>query len=279
MTVAVLSGKGGTGKTFVAVNLAAAAGSAAYLDCDVEEPNGRLFLKPTHMAASPVTVCLPSFDGAACAGCRKCVDFCRFHALVFVGGKPVVFPEVCHACGGCALVCPTHAVTETRREVGTVEEGVSGNIRVVTGILHTGEVSAVPVIKAVLKQGITPDRLTVVDCPPGSGCSVMESVSRADLCLLVAEPTAFGFHNFKMVHELARLLHKPCAVVINKASGAYPPLEEYCAGTNTPIVLRLPYSRALAAGTAAGEIAVQRDALTAQRFEHLLAVLEKGAAG
>jgi MinD superfamily P-loop ATPase len=230
MTVAVLSGKGGTGKTFVSVNLAAASKDAAYLDCDVEEPNGRLFLKPEQVLSSPVTVPLPAFDGEKCTGCRKCVEFCHFNALVFVKNKPMVFPEVCHSCGGCALICPEHAVTETPRQVGIVEEGLSGGIRVVTGILNPGEVSAIPVIKAVLQKGMHAEGLTVVDCPPGSGCSVMESVSRADYCLLVAEPTAFGFHNFKMVHKLVRLLHKSCGVVINKASGEYLPLEAVLCG-------------------------------------------------
>lgn len=278
MTVAVLSGKGGTGKTFVSVNLAAASKDAAYLDCDVEEPNGRLFLKPKQVLSSPVTVPLPAFDGEKCTGCRKCVEFCRFNALVFVKNMPMVFPEVCHSCGGCALICPEHAVTETPRQVGIVEEGLSGGIRVVTGILNPGEVSAIPVIKAVLQKGMHAEGLTVVDCPPGSGCSVMESVSRADYCLLVAEPTAFGFHNFKMVHKLVRLLHKSCGVVINKASGEYLPLEQFCAETDTPILLRIPYSAELAAHTAAGEIAVWQDTSAAVTFRELLTGLEKEAA-
>ncbi len=278
MTVAVLSGKGGTGKTFVSVNLAAVAKNAVYLDCDVEEPNGRLFLKPEKVKALPVTVPLPTFDGEKCNGCRKCVEFCNFNALVFVRNKPMVFPEVCHSCGGCALVCPEHAVTETPREVGTVEEGLSGGVRVVTGILNPGEVSAVPAIKAVLQRGGKGCGLTVVDCPPGSGCSVMESVSRADYCLLVAEPTAFGFHNFKMVHKLVRLLHKPCGVVINKTDGEYPPLEQFCTETSTPVLLRIPYSAQLAERTAAGEVAVQQDESAAELFRSLLTRIRKEAA-
>jgi len=277
MTVAVLSGKGGTGKTFVSVNLSAAAKDAVYLDCDVEEPNGRLFLKPEQVTSSPVAVLLPAFDGKKCTGCRKCVEFCRFNALVFVKNKPMVFPEVCHFCGGCMRVCPEHAVMETLRAVGAVEEGVSGGVRVVTGILNTGEVSAVPVIKTVLKKSVRDGGLTVVDCPPGSGCSVMESVSRADYCLLVAEPTAFGFHNFKMVHRLVRLLHKPCGVVINKASGEYSPLEQFCVDINTPILLRIPYSAELAKRTAAGEVAVRRDAAMAEIFRGLLNEIRKEA--
>lgn len=278
MTVAVLSGKGGTGKTFVSVNLAASAPNARYLDCDVEEPNGRLFWKPERVHCSPITVPLPVFDGGKCSGCCKCVKFCHFNALVFVKGSPRVFSEVCHSCGGCMLVCPQHAVTEAPRRIGTVEEGVSGGVRVVTGVLNPGEVSAVPVIRAVLQRGLRPDGLTVVDCPPGSGCSVMECVSKADYSLIVAEPTAFGFHNFKMVHQLVGLLHKPCGVVINKAAELYPPLEQFCAQSGTPVLLRIPYSAALAADTAAGKLAARHDTAAAEIFRGLLGSLEREAA-
>lgn len=174
------------------------------------------------------------------------------------------------------LVCPTQAVTEVPRPVGTVEQGQSDGIRVVTGILNTGEVAAVPVIQAVLQRG--EDDLTVIDCPPGSGCAVMESVSAADYCLLVAEPTAFGFHNFKMVHKLVRLLNKRCGVVISKESAPYPPLEQFCAQTNTPILLRIPYSAALAARIAAGEVAVRQDEALAARFRGLLDKVREEAA-
>lgn len=275
MKVAVLSGKGGTGKTFVSVNLAATAEEAIYLDCDVDEPNGRLFLKPEQVTSSQVTVTIPSFESERCIGCRKCVEFCRFNALVFMRNKPMVFSEVCHSCGGCTLVCPADAVTEIPREVGTVEEGLSVGVRVITGILNTGEVSAVPVIKDVLHKAVHESGLTVVDCPPGSGCPVMESVSHADYCLLVTEPTAFGLHNFKMVHKLIYLLHKPCGVIINKADVEYPPLEQYCAETNTPILLHIPYSAELATRTAAGEIAVRHDEVIAELFCDLLDAIRK----
>ena len=154
MKIACLSGKGGAGKTLVAVNLAAAAGRATYLDCDVEEPNGRLFWKPQGIRTTVVHSLLPEFDAAACTGCKKCVEFCRFHALMYIREKPTVFPEVCHSCGGCQLVCPAGAVTETEKPVGRLEVGTRGDVRVVTGILNPGEASGIPVIRAVLKLSL-----------------------------------------------------------------------------------------------------------------------------
>ena len=267
MRLAVLSGKGGTGKTFVSVNLAVTAGGGTYIDCDVEEPNGRLFLKPAQVETEQVYTTVPAFDAEACTGCRKCVDLCRFHALVFLKNKPKVFDEVCHACGGCALVCPAHAVTETRRPIGAVELGRRGALRTVTGVLNPGESSGVPVIhQAISHSG---PGLTVIDCPPGSGCPVVESVSSADRCILVTEPTAFGFHNFRMVYELTALLGKPVGVVLNKADVPYEPLERFCAERQVPILARIPYSQRLASLGADGEIAVERDPATAALFRDL----------
>ena len=205
MKIACLSGKGGAGKTLVAVNLAATAGNCTYIDCDVEEPNGRLFLKPENIWMDSVDSLLPDFDAGRCTGCRQCVDFCRFHALMYIKEKPMVFSEVCHSCGGCMLVCPEDAITEKPKPIGMLEVGSHGKIKVVTGILNSGEATGVPIIREALKLA---EGMTIIDCPPGSACSVMESVMDADYCLLVAEPTAFGFHNFRMVHELVTLLKK-----------------------------------------------------------------------
>lgn len=268
MKVAVLSGKGGAGKTMTAVNLAAAAGQCTYLDCDVEEPNGRLFLHPEEIETRTVHTLLPEFDGGACTGCRKCVEFCRFHALIYIKEKPQVFSEVCHSCGGCALVCPAGAVREVPKPVGVTEIGSHGQVRVVTGVLNPGEASGVPVIREVLRQ--SGEGLTVIDCPPGSACSVMESVMDADLCLLVAEPTAFGFHNFQMVFRLAKLLGKPCGVVINKEETPYEPLETFCREEGLPILLRIPYRADFAALGAAGKILVEESEDARELFAGLL---------
>lgn len=278
MRIAVLSGKGGAGKTLVAVNLAVVAKEAVYVDCDVEEPNGRLFLKPEGVTTSEVRTMLPSFDASRCTGCRACVRFCRFNALFYIKDKPMVFPGICHSCGGCRMVCPAGAVTETPRPVGHVEEGRRGAVRVVTGVLNPGEASGVPVVKAARKAGeALHAALEILDCPPGSACTVVESVSDADLCLLVAEPTAFGFHNFKMVHELVSLLGKPCGVVINKQDTAYGPLERFCRDRSAPVLARIPYDPAIARLAADGEIVSEKSEKAAAVFRGLLGRIARAA--
>ena len=268
MKIACLSGKGGAGKTLVAVNLAWAAGKATYIDCDVEEPNGRLFWKPAQVETTTVSTLLPAFDPAKCTGCKKCVQFCRFHALMYIKEKPMVFSEVCHSCGGCQLVCPEGAVSEREKPIGVLEIGQSGDVQVVSGVLNPGESSGIPLIRQALRQG---GEVTILDCPPGSACSVMECVMDADRCLLVAEPTAFGFHNFQMVYQLVTLLKKPCAVVINKQDAPYEPLETFCQQNGLPILARIPYDPQLAALSARGDIAAQQDGRILALFQDLLA--------
>lgn len=267
MIIACLSGKGGTGKTYVAVNLAAAAGNCTYIDCDVEEPNGRLFWKPEGIQTTPVFTKLPCFDPAKCTGCKTCVNVCQFHALMYVQEKPVVFPEVCHSCGLCVMACPDKAISEEDKEVGVLEIGRHKDVTVVSGILNPGEATGVPVIRDALRHS---EKMTVLDCPPGTACSVMESVMDADYCVLVAEPTSFGFHNFKMVWELSVLLEKRSGVVINKQIAPYEPLEAFCAEHDLPVLDRIPYDATLAARLANDEIAVESSPSQMERFRTLL---------
>lgn len=254
MKIAVLSGKGGAGKTYVAVNLAAVAGKCTYIDCDVEEPNGRLFWEPEDIQCATVSTLLPAFDAAKCNGCKECVNACRFHALMYVREKPMVFSEVCHSCGLCRMVYPEQAITEAEKPIGVLEMGHHEAVTVVTGILNPGEASGIPVIRQALQQT---GNMTVLDCPPGSACSVMESIMDADYCELVAEPTAFGFHNFQMVYELASLLTKRCSVVINKQTEGYAPLEQFCRENRLSVLARIPYDPMLAERLAGNEIATE----------------------
>lgn len=243
MKIAVLSGKGGAGKTLVSVNLAAAAKKAAYIDCDVEEPNGHLFLKPEPLKTEIVYNKIPVVKENRCTGCRICVDFCKFNALAYIGGKLKIFEEICHSCGGCQLFCPEKALEEKDKEIGKIETGVSENVQVLTGIMNMGEASGIPIIHRLLEEGreMETGDLTVVDCPPGSACSVMESIEDADYCVLVAEPTLFGAHNLQMVHELVTLFKKPHGVVLNKCLEGENPSESYCREQGIPILEKIPF--------------------------------------
>ena len=256
--IAVLSGKGGVGKTFVAVNLAYAAKAAVYIDCDVEEPNGHLFFKPLNYYSEEVSVTVPAITYDLCSGCRTCVDFCQYNALAYAGDKVLVFDELCHYCGGCALVCPTAAISEHSRTIGKITRGSGNRVMVCSGALNIGEANGIPIIKRLKRFSGLWDT-TIIDCPPGSSCAVMESITDCDFCLLVTEPTAFGIHNMALVRELAEILEKPYAVLINKALPDEPLVRDYCAQHNIPVIGEIPYSTELADLNSRGEIAAMHN--------------------
>lgn len=276
MRLAVLSGKGGTGKTLVAVNLAAAAERAVYLDCDVEEPNGHLFFKPEAVREETVSIQIPVVNPGLCDGCRQCVDFCKFNALAYINGNLIVFGDICHSCGGCVLLCPQKALSERPKAIGRVQKGSAGNVEIHTGILNTGEVSGVPIIKKLLEDSQEAfAALTLIDCPPGSACAVMESIKDADYCLLVAEPTLLGVHNLEMVCELVRLFQKPFGVVLNKCLDGENPAEQFCRERNIPIVGRIPFDHALGALNSNAEIAAEEHKTYRALFLRLLEAVKK----
>lgn len=276
MKIAVLSGKGGTGKTFVSVNLACAADKSAYMDCDVEEPNGHLFLNPEKTERYNVSVMVPEIDKNKCIGCRKCVDFCKYNALALIKDKLLIFYEVCHSCGGCILFCPQKAVSEKDREIGSIEKGISENVSVYTGCLNTGEVSGVPIIKEMMK--IMPEEgWVIIDCPPGSACVVMESIRKSDFCVMVAEPTLFGVHNLSMVYELVKLFGKPLGVVLNKCLSGKNPAEQFCLDNDINILARIPYDDELGRQNSMGKIAVRENKRYRELFCRLMESIEKEA--
>lgn len=220
MKIAVASGKGGTGKTTVATNLAYIAAEngarVAYLDCDVEEPNGALFLQPEIAESQPVLVSIPEVDPALCTECGLCGEICQYSAIVPVKGKILVFPELCHGCGGCWRVCEAGAVNESHRATGRLELGKAGPVLFVHGLLDVGQVMSPPVIRAVKAAAPEAD-LSIIDAPPGTSCPVIESVRDADFVLLVTEPTPFGLNDLKLAVEMVRVLGLPFGVVINRA--------------------------------------------------------------
>lgn len=257
MNIAVLSGKGGTGKTFVSVNLASVIAESVYIDCDVEEPNGHLFFNPHSIVSKDVCVSIPRVNLEKCIGCRSCVDFCRFNAIAFIKNKPVKFKDVCHGCGGCKLVCKQGAIYEESYPVGKIKIGKHRNTTVVTGIMNTGEESGVPIIRALKKE--LGGRINIIDCPPGSACTVMESIEMADFCLIVAEPTVFGVHNFLMVYELVSILKKPFGVIINKDDNEENPMVKLCRERQLPVIMRIGYSADIASMNADGKIASENN--------------------
>ena len=273
MNIAVLSGKGGTGKTFVSCNLASAIGKSAYIDCDVEEPNGHLFFKPEKVRSQDVCVKLPQIIADKCNQCRKCTDFCHFNALAFIKEKPMLFRGVCHSCGGCKIVCPNHAIVEKDYPIGVIHTGQHRFVTVRSGMMNMGEESGVPIIRELLKN--LPCKDNVIDCPPGSACTVMESIKDADYCVIVAEPSVFGVHNFQMVYELVKILKKPFGVVINKADGQENPMQELCEKLKLPVLEQIPFDRDIAAQNAAGNIAYETSKRAKEIFDRLYAKISE----
>ncbi|TCU71628.1 MinD superfamily P-loop ATPase [Tissierella praeacuta] len=270
MKIAVLSGKGGTGKTFISVNLATVAEKSIYLDCDVEEPNGHLFLKPQKLSIKEISVKIPNVNQELCTGCRKCVEFCKFNALAYVKDRLIIFDEICHSCGGCTLFCPEKALSEKERVIGTIQKGLSDNVTVLTGILNTGEVSGVPIISEILRDNLINNDLVIIDCPPGSSCMVMEGIKDADYCVLVAEPTIFGVHNLNMVYELVRLFEKPFGIVLNKCLDDDNLVEEFCIHNKVEILARIPFSVELGKMNSNGLIASKQNKKYQEVFINLL---------
>ena len=275
MKLAVLSGKGGTGKTLVSVNLAAVAKDSIYVDCDVEEPNGHLYFKPTEIETETVAIKIPVVDEDLCLGCRKCVDFCKFNALAAIVNKLLVFDDICHSCGGCIMLCPSKALTEKDKVIGEIKTGISEEVKVISGILNTGEASGIPIIKELMKKTADEKRMTLIDCPPGSACIVMESIQDADYCILVAEPTVFGLHNLQLVLELVKLFNKPYGVIINKCMENENLIETFCIENKIKVLSKIPFESDLGAINSDGEIAAKSEKYNGLFSELLQAVVKE----
>lgn len=271
--IAILSGKGGTGKTLVSVNLSAVSDDAAYVDCDVEEPNGHIFLKPEWTERMTVSTKLPLVDRDLCTGCRKCIDFCRFNALAYIAKRVVVFENVCHSCGGCSLVCPENAISEYDNPIGEIMSGWSGETKVYSGITDIGVESGVPVIRQLLEEVRKEKGTVILDCPPGSSCSVMESIKDSDYCILVAEPSLFGAHNLRMVHHLAMTMGKSFGAILNKCGVDEDPSERYCIENNIRIIGRIPFDMELGRLNSNGIVAVRENEGYAAMFKEIFAAL------
>ncbi len=246
MIISIASGKGGTGKTTIAVNLTLSLGNnVQYLDCDVEEPNGHIFIKPEFQPPITVGTPIPGVDKSKCTYCGKCGEICQYHAIVVIKNNVLVFPEMCHSCAGCWLVCPENAISPIDRELGVIEQGYNGGVEFIHGKLRIGEAMSPPLIRKV-KSKIDPAKTVIIDAPPGTSCPVIESVKKSDFVLLVTEPTPFGLNDLKLAVEMVRSLKLKLGVIINRSDVGNDDVRDYCAEENIPILMEIKNDRKIA---------------------------------
>ena len=275
MIVAIASGKGGTGKTTVAVGLALSLeGEVRLLDCDVEAPNCHIFLKPDIRHRENVGLPVPQVDAEKCNRCGKCSELCQYNAIAVVKTGALVFTELCHGCGGCTQVCPEGAISEVSRPLGVLEIGRADGVDFVHGRLRVGEAMSPPLIRAVKKHARN-DGITIIDCPPGTSCPVITAMKGCDYVVLVTEPTPFGLHDLTLAVETARRMRLPFGVIINRADVGDDRVRRYCSDERIPVLLEIPDDRRIAEGYSRGQAATETVPALRAAFERLHADIEK----
>ncbi len=277
MIISVASGKGGTGKTTVATNLAVSiGGKVRLLDCDVEEPNAHLFLNPLFEAPRTVSTPVPEIDEEKCNHCGKCAEICQFRAIVDLGQIVLPFEHLCHSCGGCMRVCPVDAIRWKDRELGTIRKGRRNGLEFIEGNLRIGEAMSPPLIRKV-RSHESRDELTIIDAPPGTSCPVIAAMKGADFVLLVTEPTPFGLHDLKLALGAVRILGIPCALVINRADLGDDKVKEYARKESIPVLMEIPFQREIAEAYSRGELLVESMPEWKEKFLGLYQQIEETA--
>ncbi|MBN2429746.1 MAG: ATP-binding protein [Deltaproteobacteria bacterium] len=269
MKIAIASGKGGTGKTTVSLNLARSWGEPVrLLDCDVEEPNCHVFLPHAIEKSDVVTIPVPQVDEELCNACGECSRICAFNAIVALQTKPLVFPELCHGCGGCTKICPQQAITERGERIGVVEIGRKGDITLVQGRLDIGVPLVPPLIRAVKRHAAGAETV-ILDAPPGTSCPVIATIGDSDFVVLVTEPTPFGLHDLKLAVDLVRKLGLPFGVVINRSGMGDSRVEDFCRREQVPVLLEIPNDREIAVAYSQGRLMVDAFPEYQARFSDL----------
>jgi len=259
MILSIASGKGGTGKTTVAVNLALSledGQNIQFLDCDVEEPNSHFFLKPEIIEAHPVFLPIPEILEDRCTYCGRCAEVCAYNAIAVLKENVLVFPELCHGCGGCSLLCPEQAIKEKGQRIGTIEFGVVNNLKFIQGRLDIGQAMSPPLIREI-KKNIHSDKTVIIDAPPGTSCPVIESVKGSDVSLLVTEPTPFGLNDLRLSVDTLREMKLPFGIIVNRSDIGDRKVEDYCQEENIPVLMTIPTDRDIAVAYSRGKTIIE----------------------